>query len=131
VADNFQTPDQLHQAAQSEVVLREKEWITNVEEWQTVANTQSNIEARERIVKFLLRSYGGLLAATVLIYLLQGFQLWKFSLASSTLNWLGAATIGEIAGLLTITIRYLFPPQTPDKFKGKKPASSKADTKQS
>jgi hypothetical protein len=65
-------------------------------------------EARNRIVGFLLAAYGCLLVATMAIFFFQGFRLWGFSLDLSILKWLGGATIGEIAGLLTITINYYF-----------------------
>jgi hypothetical protein len=93
-----------------------KEWISSVEEWQAVALTKadiarltSDLASRRTIVLFLLWAYGLLVASTLLIFFLQGFGLWRFKLDGSTLNWLGAATIGEIAGLLTVTIKSLFP----------------------
>jgi hypothetical protein len=60
------------------------------------------------IVSFLLRAYGSLLAATVAIILLQGFHLFGFDLDARFLNWLGGATVGQIVGLLALTIRLLF-----------------------
>lgn len=77
--------------------------------------TTSSVTAKEwvratqdRIVTFLLVAYGSLLAATMIIFFLQGFKLWGFNLDTSILKWLGGATIGEVAGLLAIAIRRLF-----------------------
>jgi len=101
--------------APGQVVLPEKQWISSVEEWQLVALTQSelashasNVVSRRTMISFLLWAYGGLLACSMVIFFLQGFHLWGFALEISTLNWLGAATVGEIAGLLTIAMRFLF-----------------------
>jgi hypothetical protein len=57
------------------------------------------------ILIFLFAAYGFLLAATIAIFFLQGFHAWGFSLETSLLKWLGAATIGEIGGLLYITFK--------------------------
>jgi hypothetical protein len=74
----------------------------------SVASKEWVREAQNRIVGFLLAAYGTLLAATMVIFFLQGFRLWGFFLEPSILKWLGGATIGEVVGLLTITIRYYF-----------------------
>ena len=63
---------------------------------------------QNRTTAFLLRAYGLLLAATMLIFYLQGFRPWGFHLAETTLHWIGASTIGQTAGLLTITIKLIF-----------------------
>jgi hypothetical protein len=84
-------------ASHSEQTLRVKTWVTAV-------TTQQQI----KVIDFLLRSYAGLLAATMLIFFLQGFRLWGFSLDPTLLRWLGGATVGEVAGLLGITFRALF-----------------------
>jgi hypothetical protein len=63
---------------------------------------------QNRSTGFVLRAYGSLLAATMLIFFLQGFRLWGFHLEETTLHWLEAATIGQTAGLLTITIKLIF-----------------------
>ena len=68
----------------------------------------SNIAMRERAVTFLFTAYGGLLASTVIIIFLQGFHLWGFNLESGFLNWLGGATIGEVAGLASLVYGALF-----------------------
>jgi hypothetical protein len=59
-----------------------------------------------------LRNARGLFVVSVLltfsIIFLQGWEVWGFHLPVSFLNWLGAATIGEIGGLLLLGYRYLF-----------------------
>ena len=44
----------------------------------------------------------------MVIILLQGFKPLGFNLDNELLFWLGAATVGEVVGLLTIIIRRLF-----------------------
>ena len=57
------------------------------------------------ILTFLFVAYGFLLVTTITIFLLQGFHAWGFSLDNALLKWLGAATIGEIGGLLYVTFK--------------------------
>lgn len=66
----------------------------------------SDIARKDQIVQFLLRAYGGTLMATFGLFYLQGFGL--VHLPQPTLHWLGAATIGELTGLLALTIRSVF-----------------------
>lgn len=68
----------------------------------------SNIAMRERAVTFLFTVYGGLLASTVIIIFLQGFHWGGFNLDPGFLNWLGGATIGEVAGLASLVYGALF-----------------------
>lgn len=68
----------------------------------------SNITLRQMVVQFLNRAYGGLLISTVTLIFLQGFHLWGFELDSGFLNWLGAATVGEIVGLCVLVYGALF-----------------------
>src|SRR5207302_11048791 len=75
-----------------------------VKNWVTTVTTQQQV----KVINFLLWAYGGLLTATMLIFFLQGFKLWGFSLDGGLLRWLGGATVGEIAGLLTLTFRAIF-----------------------
>ena len=49
-----------------------------------------------------------MLAASVLIFLLQGFCVWGFKLSETVLKFVGAATIGEVGGLLALTFRAVF-----------------------
>jgi hypothetical protein len=53
----------------------------------------------------LLWAYGFVIIATFTIFFLQGFQLGGFHLPDKVLLWLGGATVGEIAGLLMMSIR--------------------------
>ncbi len=77
--------------------LKPKDWVQ-----------AAHVEFQQQIVTFLLGAYGFLLVATVAIVLLQGFHAWGFALEASFLRWLGAATIGEIGGLLLLTFRAVF-----------------------
>jgi len=79
-----------------------------VKDWVTRATTENTIDLQQKIVGFLLRAYGGLLVASVAIFFLQGFNLWGFKLSETVLKFIGAATIGEIGGLITLTIRAVF-----------------------
>jgi hypothetical protein len=77
--------------------LRVKNWVTGV-------TTQQQV----KVINFLLWAYGGLLTATMLIFFLQGFRIWGFSLDVGLLRWLGGATVGAMAGLLALTLRAVF-----------------------
>lgn len=90
-----------------------KDWVTEV-----------RVEQQNRIINFLLAAYGGLLLATITIFFLQGFKAWGFALDTSLLKWLGGATIGEVAGLLTITFKTVF-------GQNGRPSRSKKQTSQS
>jgi hypothetical protein len=85
-----------------------KDWVTEV-----------TLAQQNKIINFLLVAYGGLLLATMAIFFFQGFKAWGFNLDSSLLKWLGGATIGEVAGLLTITLNAVFGQ------KGKPPSQGK------
>jgi len=56
----------------------------------------------------LLCAYGFLLVGTMVIFYLQGLKAWGFNLEGALLKWLGGATIGAIAGLLTLTFGAVF-----------------------
>jgi len=77
--------------------LTTKEWVSAV-----------RLESQRNILNFLLAAYGYLLVVTTAILFLQGFRAWGFQLDGSLLKWLGAATIGEIGGLLALTFRASF-----------------------
>src|SRR5215217_330184 len=68
----------------------------------------STIALRRWALMFLFCAYGGLLAMTLLIILLQGFHLFGFALETSFLNWLGGVTLTEVASLAAIVYRFLF-----------------------
>ena len=77
--------------------------------WVTAVATQSHLGLQRRIVTFLLWAYGFLLAATISIFFFfQGFHAWGFQLDLKVLLWLGGATVGEIGGLLLLTVRVVF-----------------------
>jgi len=80
----------------------------NVKDWVTKATATHKFDLQKIVVRFLLPTYGALLVAAVLIYVLQGFALWGFKLSETDLKFLGSATIGGIGGLLTLTFRALF-----------------------
>jgi hypothetical protein len=81
---------------------------TTAKEWVEQITTVNQINLQQKIIGFLLKAYGGLLAATMLIFFLQGFKVAGFTLDAALLKWLGGATIGEIAGLLTLTFSAVF-----------------------
>ena len=68
----------------------------------------SDIGLRERMVGALLRIYAGLIAATIIIFILQGFKLWGFNLPENLLHWLGGAALGEVGGLAALVYGSLF-----------------------
>jgi hypothetical protein len=80
----------------------------SVRDWVTKATAGHTFHLQKQIVGFLLRAYGGLLAASVLIFFLQGFGIWGFRLSETVLKFVGAGTIGEIGGLLALTLRAVF-----------------------
>ena len=80
----------------------------SVRERVTKATADHTFHLQKQIVGFLLRAYGGLLAASVIIFLLQGFGTWGFKLSETVLKFIGAGTIGEIGGLLALTFRAVF-----------------------
>src|SRR5580700_10520192 len=82
--------------------------ILTIKEWATKATVEHNIGLQKQIVSFLVRAYGSLLAASVGIFLLQGFGIAGFKLSETVLRYVGAATIGEIGGLLALTFRAVF-----------------------
>jgi hypothetical protein len=93
-------PDELSDS-RKRTPLREVTETVMVKNWVTAVTTQQQ-------VNFLLWAYGGLLTATMLVFFLQGFRLWGFSLDVGLLRWLGGATVGEIAGLMALTLRAIF-----------------------
>ena len=80
----------------------------SVRDWVTKATADHTFHLQKQIVRFLLRAYGGLLAASVLIFFLQGFGISGFKLSETVLKFIGAGTVGEIGGLLALTLRAVF-----------------------
>jgi len=66
---------------------------------------EARVGFQRSILIFLFIAYGFLLVATIAIFFLQGFHAWGFSLDNALLKLLGAATIGEIGGLLYVTFK--------------------------
>ena len=79
-----------------------------IKDWVTKVTTENRIFLQKKIIEFLLSAYGYLLAASILIFFLQGFGLWGFKLSETVLKFIGTATVGEIGGLLTLTFRAVF-----------------------
>ena len=81
--------------------LKPKSWVQGV--W-----TEHTVSLQRSIIHFLLVAYSFLLAATFTIFFFQGFGIWGFCLDPELLHWLGGATIGEIGGLLALTVGAVF-----------------------
>ena len=48
-----------------------------VKDWVTKATANHKFDLQKHVIRFLLPAYGALLAGAVLIYLLQGFALFR------------------------------------------------------
>ncbi|MCI0487942.1 MAG: hypothetical protein L0229_15225 [Blastocatellia bacterium] len=99
--DTDTTPSPLHSYERIEERL-------SVEEFIKREQALSDIALREKALNFLIRAFGVLLICTILIIIFQGFHIGGFSLEPDFLKWLGIATVGEVATLLTIAIGSLF-----------------------
>ncbi len=80
----------------------------SVKDWVTKATADHTFHLQKQIVRFLLTAFGGLLAASVVIFFLQGFGMWGFRLSETVLKFIGAGSIGEIGGLLALALRAVF-----------------------
>jgi len=89
------------QKEQQSITVSTKEYIE-----QTTA--LSNISMREKALTFLIYAYGFLLVSTMIIIFFQGFKLFGFNLDLDFLKWLGAATVGEVAGMIIMVVGALF-----------------------
>ena len=89
------------QKEQQTITVSTKEYIE-----QTTA--LSNISMREKALMFLIYAYSFLLVSTIIIIFCQGFKLFGFSLDLDFLKWLGAATVGEVAGMILMIFGALF-----------------------
>jgi len=89
-------------------LTREPPQTLTTDEFIRTEQALSHIALKDKAVNFLVIAYGGLLASTVIIIFLQGFQLWGFNLDQDFLNWLGVATVGEVAGLAALVYGALF-----------------------
>jgi len=79
--------------------------VANSQDSQSPAETRAAIRLRTQAFCFLRRAFGFSLGATFGIIVLQGFHLWGFQLSDGFLNWLGVATVGQVAGLFTMVLR--------------------------
>ena len=71
----------------------------------TLLQTRAEIRIRSQASRFLAKAFGFSLTATFGIIMVQGFHVWGFTLSETFLNWLGVATIGQVAGLLSMVWR--------------------------
>lgn len=81
---------------------------------QLITKESSDLQMRERAVYLMLAIFSLTVLSTLLMLNFEGFGAWGFDLPDPFLHWLGVATVGEVAGLLVITFRYLFPSNTRD-----------------
>ena len=69
---------------------------------------EHEMRLREFLAKFMCLMLGICCAATLSIFLFQGFHARGFGLQENILHWLGAATLGEIGTLASIVYSALF-----------------------
>ncbi len=69
---------------------------------------RTKLAMQKQALSFIQWIYGWLLFATFLVIFLQGFKVWGFQLDPSFLQWLGAATVGEVASLAILIYKALF-----------------------
>jgi hypothetical protein len=80
-------------------------WSQRQREDQRLRYSIERLRARHRIemqrflAKFICGALGLACAAAFVLFYLQGFQGSGFRLESSLMHWIGAATIGALAGL--------------------------------
>jgi hypothetical protein len=73
-------------------------------EWVTVAK----IGFQQQILTFLFCAYGFTLVVATIALFFQGFHLAGFVLEPSLLRTMETVTIGDVGGLLVITVRASF-----------------------
>ena len=66
------------------------------------------IEYRSYMMVFLVGIFAFLVVFTGSIIILHGFSIGGLNLDTTTVNILATATIAEVAGLLTIALKWLF-----------------------
>jgi hypothetical protein len=74
----------------------------------TQVTTEHQLGLQKQIITFLLKAYGSLLTAAMVIFFLQRFKLGGFHLEADLIKWLGGETAGAVAGLLTLTFGAVF-----------------------
>jgi hypothetical protein len=77
----------------------------NSQDSQSPAESRAAIRLRAQAFCFLRRAFGFSLVTTFGIIFLQGFHLWGFQLSDAFLNWLGGATVGQVAGLFAMVVK--------------------------
>jgi hypothetical protein len=77
----------------------------SVAEYVRKIEVRSGIKIRTEAAEFLRRAFGLSLCMSFTVIFLQGFSLWGFHLSETFLNWLGAATVGQVAGLFAMVLR--------------------------
>jgi hypothetical protein len=66
------------------------------------------LDRQDRVLTQLTWLFGGLTFFTLLIILFHGFRFLGFVLEENVIMMLGLATVGEVAGLLAITLNALY-----------------------
>jgi hypothetical protein len=77
----------------------------SVTEYAQKVTVECDVEIRRKTVGFLQKAYGFSLLMTFTIIFFQGFNVGGFKLSDSFLQWLGVATVGQVAGLFAMAIR--------------------------
>ncbi len=67
----------------------------------------SNINLREKLAIRIFVVFSGTVALTYTLIFLWGFKI--IALPGAFVHWLGGATVGQTAGMLTLILRDLFP----------------------
>lgn len=67
------------------------------------------------LARFACYSLAGTCGSALIMFFLQGFRLWGFSLETSLMHWIGGATVGCIGGLTLTVYKSLFPHRQPDR----------------
>lgn len=89
-------------------VTREPPVPLTIKEWVQRETAIHRMEMQNLIGTCLVYVFIFLIITTVSIILFQGFQIWGFKLDYRFLKWLGAVTVGAVAGLLVIIIKFSF-----------------------
>jgi hypothetical protein len=82
---------------------------------EEVKEVEQRRRHRDQALAFILINYTLLLASTVVIIFFQGFNYRGFKLDTAFLNWLGGATIAEVAVIAGVVFRSLFGPDRAEK----------------
>lgn len=69
-----------------------------------------SLKLREKMAKRLFIILIAELVIVHIVILMQGFHLWEFKLMATTIDVFIGATVVQIAAMITIIVRSLFPP---------------------